>query len=101
MNDITVQELHERMQKGEKLNVIDVREAYEFDEFNIAARSIPLGTLPDALAELNDLKNEEIIVHCRSGARSSNAKMYMMSEGFVNVRNLIGGMMAWQSEIID
>jgi rhodanese-related sulfurtransferase len=89
------------MQKGEKLNIIDVREAYEFEEFNIGARLIPLGTLPDALAELNDLKNEEIIVHCRSGARSSNAKMYMMSEGFFNVKNLIGGMMAWQSEIID
>ncbi len=101
MADITVQELNERMQKGEKLNVIDVREEYEYEEFNIGARLIPLGTLPGMLNELSDLKNEEIIVHCRSGARSNNAKMYMMSEGFTNVRNLIGGMMAWQSEIND
>ncbi|MDZ4667216.1 MAG: rhodanese-like domain-containing protein [bacterium] len=99
MVDITVQELHERMQKGEKLNIIDVREVYEYEEFNIGAQLIPLGQLPGMLAELADLKNEEIIVHCRSGARSNNAKMYMMSEGFVNVRNLLGGMMAWNSEI--
>lgn len=99
MTDISVNELHERMQKGEKLNIIDVRETYEFEEFNIGADLIPLGTLPDKLAELAHLKNEEVIVHCRSGARSNHAKMYMQSEGFTNVRNLLGGMMAWQSEI--
>ncbi len=99
MVDISVNELHERMQKGEKLNIIDVRETYEFEEFNIGAVLIPLGTLPDKLADLANLKNEEVIVHCRSGARSNQAKMYMQSEGFTNVRNLLGGMMAWQAEI--
>ncbi|OYU96530.1 MAG: NADH oxidase [Bacteroidetes bacterium B1(2017)] len=99
MSDITVQELHERMQKGEKLNVIDVRETYEYEEFNIGATLIPLGELPGKLGELAHLKNEEVIVHCRSGMRSNNAKMYMISEGFTNVRNVLGGMMAWQSEI--
>jgi rhodanese-related sulfurtransferase len=97
--DITVQELHERMQKGEKLNLFDVRELHEFEAFNIGATLIPLGELPGKLAELAPLKNEEIIVHCRSGARSGNAKMYMMSEGFTNVRNVLGGMNAWQTEI--
>jgi rhodanese-related sulfurtransferase len=48
---------------------------------------------------LAPLKNEEIIVHCRSGARSGNAKMYLNSEGFTNVRNVLGGMNAWQTEI--
>lgn len=99
MADITVSELHERMQKGEKLNIIDVREVYEYEELNIGAQLIPLGTLPEKLAELESIKNEEIIVHCRSGSRSSNAKMYMMSEGFTNVRNLLGGMIAYQSEV--
>jgi rhodanese-related sulfurtransferase len=80
MADITVQELIERMEKGEKLNIIDVREVYENEEFNIGATLIPLGELPGRLDELAHLKNEEIIVHCRSGARSNNAKMYMMSE---------------------
>ncbi len=99
MADISVTELHERMQKGEKLNIIDVREVYEYEEFNIGAQLIPLGTLPEKLTELESIKDEEIIVHCRSGARSANAKMYMMSEGFTNVRNLLGGMIAYQSEV--
>lgn len=101
VNDITVQELHKRMQSGENLTVIDVREPYEYEAFNIGANLIPLGELPGKLAELAHLKDEEIIVHCRSGARSGNAKMYMMSEGFSNVRNLLGGMNAWQAEIGD
>lgn len=101
MADITVQELYERMKKGEQLNLIDVREPYEYEEFNIGAILVPLGTLPTKLAELDSLKTEEIIVHCRSGSRSNNAKLYMMSEGFTNVRNLLGGMVAWQSEIKD
>jgi len=101
MADINVSELHERMQKGEKLHLIDVREPHEFEEFNIGATLIPLGTLPGKLEELADLKNEEIIVHCRSGARSNNAKLFLMSEGFSNVRNLLGGMIAWQNEVHD
>jgi rhodanese-related sulfurtransferase len=101
MADINVSELHERMLKGEKLNIIDVREPHEFEEFNIGAILIPLGTLPGKLQELAELKNEEIIVHCRSGARSNNAKLYLMSEGFSNVRNLLGGMIAWQNEVHD
>ncbi len=101
MADISVTELKERMDRGDKLTIIDVREHYEYEEFNIGATLIPLGELPGKLAELENLKNEEIIVHCRSGARSGNAKMYMQSEGFTNVRNLLGGMMAWQSEITE
>lgn len=97
MADITVQELIDRMEKGEKLNIIDVREVYENEEFNIGATLIPLGELPGRLDELAHLKNEEIIVHCRSGARSNNAKMYMMSEGYTNVRNLLGGMLEYRA----
>lgn len=99
MADITVQELRERLQKNEDLIIIDVREPYEYEEFNIGAKLIPLSSLPSELAGLADLKNSEIIVHCRSGARSGQAKAYMMSEGFSNVRNLLGGMLAWQAEL--
>ncbi len=97
MEDITVQELKERMAKGEKLNVIDVREQYEFDEFNIGAKLIPLGTLPEAMLEMEDLKDKEVIVHCKSGGRSATAKAYLLQNGFTKVRNLLGGMMEWQS----
>jgi rhodanese-related sulfurtransferase len=95
--DITVEELKARMDAGEKLHLIDVREEYEFDEFNIGALLIPLGALADRLDEIEDLKNEEILIHCRSGARSGRAKEYLISEGFTNVRNVVGGMLAWQA----
>ena len=97
MTDITCQELKERMDKGEKLTIIDVREPHEYEEFNIGAQLIPLGELPFRLEELEQFKNEEIIVHCRSGARSGNAKMFMIESGFTNVRNLTGGMLEWSA----
>lgn len=96
MADITVEELKTRWGNNEDLIVIDVREPHEYEEFNIGARLIPLSTLPNVVEELSDLKGEEIIVHCRSGARSANAKAYLQSIGFTNVRNLLGGIMDWQ-----
>jgi rhodanese-related sulfurtransferase len=97
MADITCQELKERMDKGEQLNIIDVREPYEYEEFNIGARLIPLAEIPSNIEELAGLKNEEVIVHCRSGARSNNARLFLEEAGFTNVRNLTGGMMEWRA----
>jgi rhodanese-related sulfurtransferase len=97
MEDITIDELKARIDQGEALHIVDVREEYEFDEFNIGAQLIPLGELSDRLDEIEDLKEVELIVHCRSGARSGRAKEYLESEGFSKVRNLIGGMLAWQA----
>ena len=99
MEDITVTELKARMDKGDKPVIIDVRENWEYEEFNIGARNIPLGTLPEAMLDFMDLKNKEIIVHCRSGARSATAKAYLLQNGFTKVRNLIGGMMELQDKI--
>lgn len=98
MNDITCDELKQRMDKGEKLNIIDVREPFEFQAFNIGAELIPLASLPSHLTEIEHLKNEEIIIHCRSGARSGSAKMFLIENGFTKVRNLLGGMIEWQSK---
>ena len=97
MDDITVVELKSRLDANEQLNLVDVREEYEFDEFNIGAQLIPLGELQDRLDEIELLKDQELIVHCRSGARSGRAKEYLESEGFTKVRNLIGGVVAWQA----
>ena len=98
MSDITVQELKKRLDEGDQSFVfIDVREPYEYQEFNLGAQLIPLGNIPNALADLVEHKGDEIVVHCRSGARSGQAKMFMMSNGFTNVRNLEGGVLAWQS----
>lgn len=94
--DITVEELKERLDKGENLNFYDVREEYEYEEDNLGAILIPLGELPDHLEELKDLKDEEIIVHCRSGARSGKAVNFLKSQGFTNARNVTGGILAFR-----
>lgn len=95
--DITIEELKQRIDNKEAIILIDVREEYEFDEFNIGAKLIPMGELPDRLDEISQDKDAEIILHCRSGARSGRAQEYMESEGYTNVRNLVGGMLAWQA----
>ncbi|MEI7583909.1 rhodanese-like domain-containing protein [Runella sp.] len=93
--DITVEELKQRIESGEKINLIDVREDYEYDADNIGGQLIPLGDLPHRLGEIEHLKEEEILVHCRSGKRSETAQRYMQSQGFNNVRNVIGGLLAY------
>ncbi len=97
--DITVNELKKRLEAGDKFVFIDVREPYEYAEFNLGAELIPLGNIPEAASgSLAGHKAEEIVVHCRSGARSGQAKMILMSMGYENVRNLEGGVLAWQRE---
>jgi rhodanese-related sulfurtransferase len=93
--DITVEELKDRLDKGETFNFLDVREEYEYDEENLGAKLIPLGELPDRLDEISDWKDQEVVVHCRSGARSGRAKAFMESQGFSNVRNVTGGILAY------
>ena len=100
MEDISVSELKKRLDADEKDFIfIDVREPYEYAEFNLGAQLIPLGTVVQAASgELADSKDAEIIVHCRSGARSGQAKMILMNMGFKNVRNVLGGVLAWRGE---
>lgn len=96
MEDITVSELKERLDKKEKFVFIDVREEWEYEEDNLGANNIPLGQLPYQLDELEGEKDNEIIVHCRSGARSGNAKKFMETRGFTKVRNVLGGILAYR-----
>lgn len=98
MEDITVKELKERLANKETIHIIDVREQHEYDEFNIGATLIPLGEMPNRLDELASYENEELVLHCRSGARSGKAKLYLKDKGFNKVRNLLGGMLEWQEE---
>ncbi len=97
MEDITVQELKTRLDRNEEIIIIDVREPYEYEEFNIGAQLIPLSDLPSRIEELEEWKDTEIVVHCRSGNRSAGAKAFMTQNGFTKVRNLLGGMMDWQA----
>lgn len=97
MKNITVQELKSRMDAGETLHIIDVREPWEHAEYNIGGKLVPLGKIAGMqLDELEDLKNEEIILHCKAGSRSAQAGMILEQAGYTNVVNLTGGMNAWQ-----
>lgn len=96
MEDITVSELKERLDKKDKFVFLDVREEWEYDDDNLGAQNIPLADLPSQLDELENHKEEEIIIHCRSGARSGNAKKFLESKGFSKVRNVLGGIIAFR-----
>lgn len=87
------------MEAGEKLNIIDVRENWEYEEFNIGAELIPLGELQNKVDDLEEIRDQEIIIHCRSGSRSAAACSYLTGIGFTNTRNLLGGMLAWHEAV--
>jgi rhodanese-related sulfurtransferase len=97
MENISVEELKRRRDSGEKINLIDVREPHEYAEFNLGGTLIPLGRIQTMqIDELDDLKDEEIIIHCRSGQRSMMACLFLETLGFKNTKNLAGGVLAWQ-----
>jgi len=96
MDEISVQALKSRMDNNETLNIVDVREDYEYEEYNIGATLIPLDEMVDRMEELEPFKEKELIIHCRSGSRSMQAKLFLEDLGFKNVLNLTGGMLAWQ-----
>lgn len=99
MKNITVEELKNRLDAGEKLHIIDVREPTEYAEYNIGGKLIPLGQIMGMqLDELEDLKNEELIIHCKAGSRSMQACMVLEQVGFTNVVNVVGGAMAWKQK---
>lgn len=97
MTTITAEEVKFRLESGEKLNLIDVREIHENAEFNIGGKLLPLGKVQIMqIEDIEDLKNEEIIVYCRSGNRSGQAALMLETFGFTDVKNLTGGMLAWK-----
>lgn len=99
MQKITVEELKSRMDNGEILNIIDVREPHENAEFNIGGLLVPLGKVKTMqIEEIEDLKDQEIICYCRSGNRSGQACLILDTMGFKNTKNLVGGMLAWQEK---
>ena len=96
MEEINVQELKRKLENKEDFHLIDVREPYEYEEANIGGKLIPMGELSDHLDELEEWKDEEIILMCRSGARSGKAQQYLEMNDFSKVYNLEGGILAWQ-----
>lgn len=97
MQNISVQELKQRKEANETLYILDVREPAEYAEVNMGALLIPLGQVVNAQIDaIEDWKDKEVIVHCRSGKRSLTACMVLEQLGFSNTKNLEGGILAWE-----
>ena len=94
--DITVQELKAKLDKDETFIFIDVREPHEHEEFNVGGNLIPLGNVMSAISKYEPFKDEEVVLYCRSGQRSGMAQQLFQQAGYVNVRNLLGGVLEWQ-----
>lgn len=99
MKSINVQELKVKIDNKEDFLIVDVREEFEVSVSNLGGMHIVLGQLENRLRELEELKNKEIVMICRSGGRSSRACSLLERNGFSNVYNLEGGMKAWATEI--
>ena len=94
---MTVQELKGRIDAGEDVQLIDVREPYEFQIAQIGGKLIPQNDVPQRLGEIDP--SREVIVHCRSGARSQRIAEFLKQQGYPRVANLAGGILAWSDQI--
>jgi molybdopterin/thiamine biosynthesis adenylyltransferase/rhodanese-related sulfurtransferase len=94
---LTVKELKRRIDSGEDLFLLDVREPYEFQIAQIGGKLIPQNDVPQRLAEIP--RDREIVIHCRSGARSQRIAEFLKQSGYTQVVNLAGGILAWSDEI--
>ncbi len=94
---LAVKELKRRIDAGEDVFVLDVREPYEYQIANIGGKLIPQNDVPQRLAEID--REREIVVQCRSGARSQRIAEFLVQQGYPKVVNLAGGILAWADEI--
>ncbi len=98
--EITVQQLKARLDRGDRPLILDVRKPHEVQIASIGHDLlIPIDELPERLAELEPYRDQEIVVYCRSGARSARATKLLQEAGFRDVKNLKGGILAWSQEI--
>ena len=99
MKTISVEELKAKIDAGEKINLVDVREPHEHEAFNIGGILLPLGKVQSLETDYIDhLKNETVYVYCRSGNRSGQACLMLEPYGFKDIINVSGGMLAWQEK---
>lgn len=100
MVDISSLEFSNTLKNNKNLNIVDVREPLEFHTFNVGGTNIPLGKIPILLADddFNYHINDEIVVLCQHGLRSKTAKIMLQNAGYLNVKNLLGGIVKLQKE---
>ena len=100
MENITVEQLKMRIDKGETLQLVDVREPYEHNDFNIGGILLPLGKIQTMqVDDIENWRDKEVICYCRSGNRSGQACLILDTLGFQQTKNLSGGMLAWMDKI--
>ena len=97
--EISAEELKAMLAAGEDFQLLDVREPHEYAARNIGGQLIPLRTLADNLDKVNPEK--KVVVHCHSGQRSKQAIRLLQDEGYTNLYNLKGGIMAWTQAVND
>jgi rhodanese-related sulfurtransferase len=95
--EIQVEDLKQRLDRGDSLFLLDVRDEYEFEISNIGGHLIPLPELPKRYKELNN--HDEIVAVCKMGPRGVKAVEFLQKQGFKNVRNLKGGIHAWSDRV--
>jgi rhodanese-related sulfurtransferase len=96
MSNIEAKEMLSRLNDGEALNLLDVREKIEFHTYNIGGINVPLSSLNIEMDDLAWNKTDEIIVICKAGIRSRTAQSILTLNGYQNIRNLNGGLLALQ-----
>jgi len=94
-HQITAKELSEILQKPESIFLLDVRSPEEHAAFNIGGHLIPLDQLPASLNQIP--RDKPIVIYCRSGHRSQLALEFLQQQGFTDIKNLVGGVLAWSS----
>ena len=98
VQDITPRALHERLLRGDDIDLVDVREPFEWEIGRLqGARLVPLGTIPQALNTFD--KSREIAVYCKGGVRSLKAAAQLIDAGFTRVLNVEGGILRWADEV--
>lgn len=95
VKEVTVEELKEKIENGDDFQLIDVREDFEYETSNLNGVHIPLANILLEQDKIN--KDKQVIIHCRSGKRSAQAvTILQQQEGFTNLYNLKGGIIAWK-----
>lgn len=97
MKTISVDELQEKLNNGDEFQFVDVREQGEYDQANLGAELIPMSTIQQNISKIS--KDKEVVIMCRSGNRSGQVVMFLEQQGFDNLYNLEGGILAWKEEI--
>lgn len=97
--EITPRALKNRLDRGDKLRILDVRTVQEHEAASIGGYNIPVEELEGRMPEIEGWRDDEIVVHCRLGGRSAKAVQMLQQRGFSKVLNMKGGLNAWTDEV--